>query len=172
MKWFQGSPLMRYFLCALGAKVGDDALIGEIEIGAVDLVTIGAGASIGSKVRLGNARVEGNELIIGPIEIGEDAYIGSSCMIAGKRRHRGKRRIARPHLGVVRARVSATAKSTTALPGARSARSTSRRSTRRPRSRSPRRSIQHVHPYRAAARHSAARPAADLSGVLGLRPGR
>jgi non-ribosomal peptide synthetase-like protein len=81
LKWFQGSPLMRYFLGALGATVGDDALIGDIEIGAVDLITIGAGASIGSKVRLGNARVEGNELIIGSIVIGEDAYIGSSCMI-------------------------------------------------------------------------------------------
>jgi non-ribosomal peptide synthetase-like protein len=81
LKWFQGSPLMRYFLGALGAKVGEDALIGDIEIGAVDLISIGAGASIGSKVRLGNARVEGNELIIGAIEIGEDAYIGSSCML-------------------------------------------------------------------------------------------
>ncbi|MEA2841259.1 MAG: hypothetical protein QOF41_2589 [Methylobacteriaceae bacterium] len=81
MKWFQGSPLMRYFLSALGAKVGDDALIGEIEIGAVDLISIGAGASIGSKVRFANARVEGNELIIGSIEIADDAYIGSSCTI-------------------------------------------------------------------------------------------
>src|SRR5436305_1296708 len=83
LKWFQGSPLMRYFLGALGAKVGDDALIGDIEVGAVDLISIGAGASIGSKVRLGNARVEGNELIIGTIEIGDDAYIGSSCILEG-----------------------------------------------------------------------------------------
>ncbi|MEA2832955.1 MAG: hypothetical protein QOG66_1157 [Methylobacteriaceae bacterium] len=81
MKWFQGSPLMRYFLSALGAKVGDDALIGEVEIGAIDLISIGAGASVGSKVRLANARVEGNELIIGSIEIGDDAYIGSSCTL-------------------------------------------------------------------------------------------
>jgi non-ribosomal peptide synthetase-like protein len=81
MKWFQGSPLKRYFLAALGARVGDDALIGEVEIGAVDLVSIGAGASIGSKVRFANARVEGNQLIIGAIEIGEDAYIGSSCTL-------------------------------------------------------------------------------------------
>jgi non-ribosomal peptide synthetase-like protein len=81
MKWFQGSPLMNYFLTALGAKVGEDALIGDIEIGAIDLISIGAGASIGSKVRFANARVEGNELIIGSIDIGEDAYIGSSCTL-------------------------------------------------------------------------------------------
>ena len=81
LKWFQGSPLMNYFLGALGAKVGDDAIIGDIEIGAVDLISIGAGASVGSKVRLANVRVEGNELIIGSIDIGDDAYIGSSCML-------------------------------------------------------------------------------------------
>ena len=49
--------------------------------GAIDLVTIGAGASLGSKLKLANARVVGNELIIGTIEIGADAYIGTSCVI-------------------------------------------------------------------------------------------
>lgn len=80
-KWFQASPLMRLYLTALGANIGEDALISELEMGAVDLLTIGAGASLGSKLKLSNARVEGNELIIGPIEIGADAYIGTSCVI-------------------------------------------------------------------------------------------
>ncbi|HXW70557.1 MAG TPA: Pls/PosA family non-ribosomal peptide synthetase [Methylocella sp.] len=79
--WFQGSPIMRFYLRALGAKIGEDALFGEIEPGAPDLITIGEGASIGSNVTFANARVEGNELIIGPIEIGARAYIGSSCTI-------------------------------------------------------------------------------------------
>ena len=81
IKWFQGSPIMRLYLRALGAKIGKDALIGEIEPGAVDLISIGAGASIGSNANFANARVEGNELIIGTIEIGAEAYIGSSCVI-------------------------------------------------------------------------------------------
>ena len=81
LKWFQGSPIMRLFMRALGARVGDDAFISEAEWSAADLVTIGAGASIGSKVKFANARVEGNELIIGPIVIGADAYIGTSCVI-------------------------------------------------------------------------------------------
>jgi non-ribosomal peptide synthetase-like protein len=80
-KWFQVSPLMNLYLIALGAKVGADALISEFDAGAIDLVTIGAGASLGSKLKLSNARVEGDELIIGTIEIGADAYIGSSCAI-------------------------------------------------------------------------------------------
>ena len=42
IKWFQGSPLMRVYLQALGAKIGQDANISELEIGAVDLLTIGA----------------------------------------------------------------------------------------------------------------------------------
>nr|WP_168220510.1 Pls/PosA family non-ribosomal peptide synthetase [Azospirillum thermophilum] len=81
LKWFQGSPLMRVFLRILGARVGDDALIGEFESGAVDLVSIGRGAAIGGKVKMANAEVVGNELIIGTIEIGDDAYIGTSCVI-------------------------------------------------------------------------------------------
>ncbi|WOJ89091.1 Pls/PosA family non-ribosomal peptide synthetase [Methylocapsa polymorpha] len=81
IKWFQGSPFIRLYLAALGAKIGKDAIIGEIEPGAVDLITIGAGASIGSIGNFANARVEGNELVIGSIEIGAHAYIGSSCVL-------------------------------------------------------------------------------------------
>jgi non-ribosomal peptide synthetase-like protein len=81
IKWFQGSPFMRLYLRALGAKVGADAIIGEVDAGAIDLVSIGAGASIGSIANIANARVEGNELVIGPVEIGDEAYIGSSCVI-------------------------------------------------------------------------------------------
>ncbi|MCL2384655.1 MAG: amino acid adenylation domain-containing protein, partial [Alphaproteobacteria bacterium] len=82
IKWFQGSPIMRYYLRALGAKIGKDALISEIEPGAVDLISIGEGASIGSLANFANARVEGNELVIGTIDIGRAAYIGSSCVLS------------------------------------------------------------------------------------------
>ena len=81
IKWFQGSPFMRLYLRALGAKVGADAIIGEVDAGAIDLVSIGAGASIGSIANIANARVEGNELVIGRVDIGAEAYIGSSCVI-------------------------------------------------------------------------------------------
>ena len=81
MKWFQGSPVMRLYLAALGCKVGEDAIIAEIEAGAIDLIEIGAGSSIGSKVKFNNVRVEGGELVIGSIKIGADAYIGTSCVL-------------------------------------------------------------------------------------------
>jgi non-ribosomal peptide synthetase-like protein len=81
IKWLQGSPFMRYYLRALGAKIGKDVLIGEIEPGAVDLISIGDGVSIGTMANFANARVEGNELIIGTIDIGAEAYLGSSCVL-------------------------------------------------------------------------------------------
>ncbi len=81
MKWFQGSPLIRLYLQALGAQVGEDAIISDIDIGALDLVSIGARATIGGKVNLANARVEGDEFILGRIAIGDDAYVGTACVI-------------------------------------------------------------------------------------------
>jgi len=77
----QNSPLMPLYLAAIGAKIGRDAQISDVEIGAIDLVSIGAGASLGSKLKIANARVEGNELVIGPVEIGADAYIGTGCVL-------------------------------------------------------------------------------------------
>ena len=59
----------------------DYAKYGEFDCGAIDLISIGRGASTGGKVKLANVEVIGNELVIGTIEIGEDAYIGTSCVI-------------------------------------------------------------------------------------------
>ena len=81
MKWVQGTPLLIMILRALGAKVGKDTLLYEVEAGAVDLLTIGKGVSIGGHCGFANAAVIGNELIIGPITIHDDAYIGSSVVI-------------------------------------------------------------------------------------------
>ncbi|MGO4572479.1 Pls/PosA family non-ribosomal peptide synthetase [Microvirga sp. 2TAF3] len=81
MKWFQGSPAIRIYLRMLGAKVGKDALIAEIDAGAIDLIEIGEHASIGGKVTIANARVVGNELIVGPVKFERDVVIGTSCVI-------------------------------------------------------------------------------------------
>ncbi len=80
-KWFQGSPVMRLFMIAMGAKVGMDAIVGDHEAGALDLIEIGARASIGGKVKFANARVEGAEFIVGRVTVGADAYVGTSCVL-------------------------------------------------------------------------------------------
>ncbi len=171
IKWFQGSPFMRLYLRALGAKVGSDAIIGEVDAGAIDLVSIGAGASIGSIANIANARVEGNELVIGRVEIGAEAYIGSSCVIEedvviGRRRRAWRSDL--DQLGRAGRRLGELGWF---------ARPPHRR--RRPRrARRARRRIdaaQDHHGRRlplAAPRHPAARPVADFPGVLGVRPHR
>lgn len=81
-KWFQGSPIMRFYLMALGAKVGRDAVISEFDAGAIDLVSIGDGTTIGSKVKFANVELIGNEMVIGPVTIGKDVYVGTSVVIS------------------------------------------------------------------------------------------
>jgi non-ribosomal peptide synthetase-like protein len=81
IKTFQGTAVMRFYLRALGAKIGKDVLINDVALGANDLVEIGDRACIGANANFANARVEGNELIIGAIKIGADVQIGTSCTI-------------------------------------------------------------------------------------------
>lgn len=78
-KFLQGTPLMRIYLRALGAKIGRDAIIHEFEDGAIDLLSIGARTSTGTKVRFNNVEVVGNQVIVGRIDIGPDVQIGNAC---------------------------------------------------------------------------------------------
>jgi non-ribosomal peptide synthetase-like protein len=80
-KFLQGTPLMRIYLRALGAKVGRDAIINEFEEGAIDLISFGPRCSLGAKVKLANVEVVGNLVYVGTIEIGADAHIGNGCVI-------------------------------------------------------------------------------------------
>ena len=57
------------------------AIIGDHEVGAADLLEIGARTCTGGKVNFANVRVEGAELVVGRISIGADAYVGTSCVI-------------------------------------------------------------------------------------------
>ena len=81
VKWFQDSPIMRIYLRLLGAKIGSGAIIGEIESGAYDLLSIGKNCTVGGRVRFAAAEVIGNELVIGPIVVGHSASIGTSTVI-------------------------------------------------------------------------------------------
>ncbi|MBM3608109.1 MAG: AMP-binding protein, partial [Alphaproteobacteria bacterium] len=82
MKFLQCSPLMRWYMRALGAKVGKDAMIGEIEAGAIDLLTIGDNATVGLKNKFGNVEVIGNQVFVGPVTIGNGALTGNCCVIS------------------------------------------------------------------------------------------
>lgn len=79
--YLANSPIMRLYLRLMGAKIGSGVTIAHAEFGAADLVSIGAGASIGHKANLANAEIAGNELHIGRIRIGQDVYIGNQSII-------------------------------------------------------------------------------------------
>ncbi len=81
-KWFQGTPLMNAYMRALGARVGKDAIVSDFDAGAIDLIEIGDGAVLGSKTKFANAEGIGANLVIGPISIGKDAVVGTSCVIS------------------------------------------------------------------------------------------
>ena len=81
MKFMQGSPLMRVYLRALGARIGRDAIINEFEAGAIDLISIGDGASLGLKTKFANVEFVGNEMVIGRIDIGPDVHTGNCCVL-------------------------------------------------------------------------------------------
>lgn len=83
IKWLQGSPMMRRYMRIMGAKVGGDVVIADIDAGAMDLLTIGRQTSIGSKTEIANVEVVGNELVISEVVIGSDCHIGTSCVIGG-----------------------------------------------------------------------------------------
>jgi non-ribosomal peptide synthetase-like protein len=83
IKWIQGSPAMAIYLRMLGARIGRDAVIADLDFGAADLIVIGEGSTVGTKAEFSNAEVIGNELVIGRITCGRDVSIGTSCVIAG-----------------------------------------------------------------------------------------
>jgi non-ribosomal peptide synthetase-like protein len=77
------SPLNVWWLRALGAKIGKEAMIGHITLRAHDLVQIGDGVSIGNAVNLENARVERGQLHLGRINLEDNACVGSYAVLEG-----------------------------------------------------------------------------------------
>jgi len=80
-KWFQGTPIMRVYMRIMGARIGKDAIISEFEAGTLDLLTIGDRVSTGTKLKIANVEVVGNEMVIGRVVIEDDAYIGTSSVL-------------------------------------------------------------------------------------------
>ena len=77
------TPLMAAFHRAMGARIGRGVHFGSIEVGAHDLLEVGAATSLGSGVIIDNARVEAGWLEFGRVVIGDDAYVGSNCVLSG-----------------------------------------------------------------------------------------
>ncbi len=77
------SPLNIWWLRALGARIGSEAIIGNITLRAHDLLQVGHGVSIGNAVNLENARVERGQLHLGHITLEDNTCVGSYSVIEG-----------------------------------------------------------------------------------------
>lgn len=78
---FQGTPLMSLYFRAMGARVGKNCVIGTSLCSAFDLVDIGDETSIGADTQLLGYRVEDGMLVIAPVEIGKDCFVGLHCCL-------------------------------------------------------------------------------------------
>ena len=76
-----GTPLLVWYLRALGARIGRDVLIDSVSVRVPDLLTIESGVSVGTAVHIENARVEGGELVLGPVHLGRDAVVDSYAVL-------------------------------------------------------------------------------------------
>ena len=79
--YLANSPIMRLYLRMMGGRIGSGVMIAHAEFGAVDLVKIGSGASIGHKANIANAEIIAGQLVIGEVSIGTDAYIGNQTIV-------------------------------------------------------------------------------------------
>ncbi|MFC9789265.1 Pls/PosA family non-ribosomal peptide synthetase [Rhodococcus sp. NPDC127528] len=81
MPVLSGSPLMAPFMRALGARVGAGTHIGTATVSFPALVTIGAGASLGTNTDVRPWRVVGRQVVVAPIVVGAHAYVAANCAL-------------------------------------------------------------------------------------------
>jgi hypothetical protein len=82
-----GTPLLATWLRLLGAKIGQNVALGNLNIGAcTDLVSIGDNTVTGADCILAVSFVEGGMLKLRRISIGEDVHIGAQCVLDGQSR--------------------------------------------------------------------------------------
>ena len=76
-----GTPWMPLYLRALGARIGRNVMIDMVTLGVPELLTVEDGVSLCTFVNLENARVEGGELVIGPVWLKRDSVVDSYSVL-------------------------------------------------------------------------------------------
>ncbi len=70
------TPFLNVFYRLLGARIGHGVYLGSTRLMCFDLLTLDDGASIAREAGLLGYRIERDRLILGPIRVGRDAYVG------------------------------------------------------------------------------------------------
>lgn len=76
---FSGTPLMGLYYRAMGARIGKGVALSTPHCTAFDVISIGDGSSIGLETHALGHRVEDGMLIIAPVSIGRDCFVGMHC---------------------------------------------------------------------------------------------
>ncbi|MGI4744144.1 MAG: Pls/PosA family non-ribosomal peptide synthetase [Janthinobacterium lividum] len=75
------TPFLAVFYRLLGAKIGRNVYLGTTRVMTFDLLTLHDGASLAREAGLLGYRIERDRLILGPITVGRDAYVGLRAIL-------------------------------------------------------------------------------------------
>lgn len=77
------SPIYIRYLQLLGANIGRDCTLGSVVVRVPHLLTIGEESDISNGVNIENAQIEGEYLVLGQVNVGARAYVGSYSVLMG-----------------------------------------------------------------------------------------
>jgi non-ribosomal peptide synthetase-like protein len=81
VRLLHGTGWMNLYLRLLGAQIGRQVFIDSLVVSVPELLVVGDGADLGSAILIANARVEGGELVVGPVTIGPEALVESNTVL-------------------------------------------------------------------------------------------
>ncbi|HEY6166465.1 MAG TPA: Pls/PosA family non-ribosomal peptide synthetase [Verrucomicrobiae bacterium] len=76
-----GTPLLPFVYRLFGARIGRDVHLETDHLAAFDLISIGDHASIDDSAWLLGSTVEQGELVLGPVEIGRECFVGTGSVL-------------------------------------------------------------------------------------------
>ncbi len=80
--FFAGTPIFHLYLRALGARVGRGAVVLSRRVPVcTDLISIGDGAVVREEVLVSGYRASGRHLELGPVDIGDGAFVGNGTVL-------------------------------------------------------------------------------------------
>ncbi|MFD1874138.1 Pls/PosA family non-ribosomal peptide synthetase [Hymenobacter bucti] len=81
LQLLSATPFLAVFYRLLGAKIGRNVYLGTTRVMTFDLLTLHDGASLAREAGLLGYRIERGRLILGPITVGREAYVGLRAIL-------------------------------------------------------------------------------------------
>lgn len=82
LNYLEGTPLLPFVYRLFGAHIGRDVQLATENIAAFDQITIGDGSCIDDDASLLGYTVKQSQLIIGPISVGRDCFVGTRSVLS------------------------------------------------------------------------------------------